>query len=254
MRVYADFEWELVYSTAYLRQDANRWAQEDATSHLGYRRIATRSYGIAYDARSGNILAAMGIQGAVVGAPNGEWTPVAVGRYAPTDFSFFAKARRMLSYWGFWAAVLPLALTMTSFGVALAYPEPSLKGLAAGGLALLLAFIALGAWRATDNVDIGPTVSADAHQFLLGAPAIGLAVCALSSACREERLWRLALPASAGVAVIAVLPFMLWLRDDLPLGLAMVSALVLTALAAFGLFRLLRRQQLRQSEQGEGEG
>ena len=103
----------LVYSAAYLREEANVWVQEHATSHLDVRKIATGPYSIAYHEPTGNVIAAMGIQGVLVGTPDGRWTPYAVGPYAPTDFSFSGKTGQLLSNIGFLTGVLTLALVMT---------------------------------------------------------------------------------------------------------------------------------------------
>ena len=112
-----DGESEMAYSTAHLRQDGNRWTQNVATFHLGRRDLTKEPLSIVYDERSDNLIAAMGIQGVVVGAPNGVWTRVAVGPYSPTDFSFSAKTGTLLSHPVFWALALGLSLTMC--GIAL---------------------------------------------------------------------------------------------------------------------------------------
>ena len=57
------------------------------------RVIGKRPYNLFYDDRSGNLIAAMGLQGVVVLAPDGTITRVAVGSYSPTDFSYHNKVR-----------------------------------------------------------------------------------------------------------------------------------------------------------------
>ena len=93
MRVDADGRSEEVYSAAFLREAGNVWVQEDDSGGTRPKVIATKPLGIVYDPRSGNLLVAMGIQGVVVGTPDGLWERVAVGGYYPTDFSFTAKTR-----------------------------------------------------------------------------------------------------------------------------------------------------------------
>ena len=66
------------------------------------RDIATRPRDFFYDGESGNLILAMGIQGVVVVAPDGNTTHVAVGRYSPTDFSFWSKTRTLFSSIAFW--------------------------------------------------------------------------------------------------------------------------------------------------------
>ena len=105
--------------TSHLGEDANLWVQERSTTQLGLREIATMPLGVVYDDRTGNIIAAMGIQGVVVGTPDGAWARYSVGRYRPTDFSFTAKARLLLSSVGFWLASLALSLSMTGSALVL---------------------------------------------------------------------------------------------------------------------------------------
>ncbi len=84
----------------------------------------------------------MGLQGVVVGRSDRVWTRHAVGRYSPTDFSFFAKTRLLLSNVGFLAAALAISLSMT--GVALSLSQyrrqdfPLLAGVPVSVLSLLI--------------------------------------------------------------------------------------------------------------------
>ena len=131
----ADGGEELAYSTSYLGREGNVWVQEHATTHLSVREITTMPYDMVYDERSGNVIAAMGIQGVLVGAPGGRWSPVAVGWYTPTDFSFSGKTRQLLSNAGFLAVMLALALTMT--GLSLLASTHGMTGAAAAPPRLL---------------------------------------------------------------------------------------------------------------------
>ena len=132
----------IAYASSYLQEEANLWAQEHSTTQLGLREMATGPLSIVYDKRTGNVIAAMGIQGVVVGRPDGMWTRYAVGRYSPTDFSFFAKTRLLLSNVGFLAAALAISLSMT--GVALSLSQyrrqdfPLLAGVPVSVLSLLI--------------------------------------------------------------------------------------------------------------------
>ena len=115
----ADGGSELVYSTAYMQEEGNVWVQERATARLDEREATTAPRRIVYDERSGNLVVAMGIQGVVVGTPDGVWTRHAVGRYSPMDFSFPNKTELLLSNIGFWAAALALSMSMTGIALVL---------------------------------------------------------------------------------------------------------------------------------------
>ena len=113
----ADGGSELAYSTAYMQEEGNVWVQEHATTRLDEREATTAPRRIVYDERSGNLIVAMGIQGVVIGAPDGVWTRHAVGRYSPVDFSFSGKTDLLLSNGGFWAAALALSLSITGMAL-----------------------------------------------------------------------------------------------------------------------------------------
>ena len=137
----------LAYSAAYLQEEANVWVQEHATSQLDIRKVAQRPYSIAYHDPSGNVIAALGIQGVLVGTPDGRWTPFAVGPYTPTDFSFSGKTGQLLSNPGFLAGMLALALVMTGSALLLAQYRmrdvPLLIGVVLTAAALLVGLPAL---------------------------------------------------------------------------------------------------------------
>ena len=119
LRIGADVtQEEVVYSTEYLEEDGNVWVQKVATEKLNKtRKIAYLPLGIVYDDITGNLVVALGIQGVVVGTPDGTWDRVAVGQFEPSDFSFVGKTRRFLSDLEFWTASLALCVSMTALGL-----------------------------------------------------------------------------------------------------------------------------------------
>ncbi len=111
----------VAYSARFLRELGNINLQRHVTRDLGPREITTELYSIIYDERSGNVVVAMGLQGAVVGTLDGQWTRVAVGRFAPTDFSIVTKVL-LLRDWELWLVALALAFSFTALAMALAEP------------------------------------------------------------------------------------------------------------------------------------
>ena len=118
---------EVAYSAAYLRERGNMNLQTNATRHIQEREITTRPYSIAYDHRTGNAVVAMGLQGIVVGTPDGRWTREAVGRYAPTDFSILHKLLFWRGDWVFWLIAVATALSFTALALALAEPASAFE-------------------------------------------------------------------------------------------------------------------------------
>ena len=154
-RLGADGRGEIVYSTAYLRGDANEWLQERDTRNMRRRVLANRPRAILYHADSGSVIATMGIQGVVVGTPDGRWRRVAVGVYSPTDFSFPAKARALAeSGWLVGAIALALSLSaLAAAAAASAYKYDMKKDGAFVALVALGVLVAIGAiWAAIEEV------------------------------------------------------------------------------------------------------
>ena len=117
--VTADNRREIVYTAAYLQNDANVWMQKNTTTNLGDRELGTEPYSVVYDERSGNVIVAMGLQGVLVGTPDGQWSRVAVGRHSPTDFSPSSKALQLLSSTSVWVTTICISLSMTLLSVVL---------------------------------------------------------------------------------------------------------------------------------------
>ena len=55
----------------------------------------------------------MGLQGVLVGSPEGEWSRVVVGDYSPTDFSLSGKSLALLSNLSVWVTAFALSVSMT---------------------------------------------------------------------------------------------------------------------------------------------
>ena len=138
-----DGQRELVYSTEYLRGDANRLMQQNDTQGFGRRFLTTRPQAILYHADSGNVIAAMGIQGVAVGTPDGRWRRVAVGDYSPTDFSFSAKTRALMES-GWLVGAIALTLSLSALTIAAAASAYEYKQDRAGLDAVYVILIALG--------------------------------------------------------------------------------------------------------------
>ena len=109
----------VVYSAAYLNEEANQWAQKYASRRLRVdisklydnpeAIIGQNPFNIAHDTRTGNVIVGMGLDGVLVGYPDGRWERAGVGEFVPMDFSFQAKARLMLSS-SFWYVTLAVSL------------------------------------------------------------------------------------------------------------------------------------------------
>lgn len=117
---------EVAYSAAYLQERGNINLQSRTTGHLGPRRVTTKPFSIGYDERTGNVVVAMGLQGIVVGTPDGRWTRKAVGRYTPTDFSIVRKLL-LLRDWVLWLVAGAAVLSFTALAMVLSEPTSAFE-------------------------------------------------------------------------------------------------------------------------------
>ena len=115
---------DVVYSAAYMEGKGNLRLQEIMTTDIEDR-IATKGLtDIAYEPLSGNIIVAMGLQGVLVGTPDGEWRRVRVGPYEPTDFSFIGRILP-LQDWRFALAALAVAVSFAGLAQAFGLRRPA---------------------------------------------------------------------------------------------------------------------------------
>ena len=78
--------------------------------------------------------------------------------------------------------------------------------------------------------------------FLVAVMAYVLAIASLAASWRELRHWQAVILSVAGMNVLVVMPFMLWLHVGIEGELAKASAIALTAVAAFLLASYVRRR------------
>lgn len=123
---------EVVYDAGYLRDKANLALQYRAT---GEEDLTKAPKSIIHDPDSGNLIVAMGWEGVVVIPPDGSTRQIAVGPYAPTDFSASSRLRLMATKVDFWVAALMVAVSFS--GVAIVLPRCREPELVFGAIATL---------------------------------------------------------------------------------------------------------------------
>ena len=249
------------YSTQYLRPSSARWIQEHETSHLDVREEVTdRARSITYDAPSDNVVVAMGLQGVVVGTPDGEWTRVAVGPCRPTDFSFSGKVGTLLNTADFRILVLfiPIAaitLTMAIAALQVGMPAGSwgrraipvaatvFAACAALAASLLLLMFDHNAISAFDYsalltaalVAVGFLTVLTAFALCLGVFANqGFLFCAIAVVA--------AVLAMAAVAAQVTLALIVWVNSDFNALFVKISIIAMAALTGYALQRYLTRK------------
>ena len=244
------------YSTKYLRSPSAQWLQESATTHLWPQSIAIAPDSIAYDTRSDHVLVAMGIQGVVVGTPDGKWTRVAVGNFRPTDFSFAGKFGIILGSgaFSFLALILPIAVVSLSMSVAaMRVGIPGGRIYAARIAATVFAVAAvlyagIMLWNLDNIMEPGISEGIDAIMMLmLLAFGWALAFIALSWCWRafSNRIF----PIAASVIALAtlvwqiLLVFLVWTNSDASLTFVKISVAIMAMLTGYALQHYLVRQE-----------
>ena len=235
-------DWELIYSTAHLKADANRWVQEQSVTQFVRKEIGTRPYSITYDVCSRNLIVAMGVQGVVVGSPDGQWSRVAVGDYSPTDFSFRGKALFLVSNFDVWliAFVLSLSMTEIALAVALFRSDIAVCGVISAMVAgdLLLRFA-----KPEEPITSLSLLSLIPYEAIVLTLGFLFAYLAIRPSWRQLRQWPAVLVAFAGMNGLVILVFLIWVQLGFGLTFARISAFILVALAAVALAAYLKRKQ-----------
>ena len=109
----------IVHSTLNLNRKADYRIFAVATDSIGvgFRRVTHLPTDIHYDAASGNLIVAVGLQGVLLMTPDGKWQRIGVDKYTPIDFSIANRAK--LIVFGEGLGTLSAALIIASLGFAL---------------------------------------------------------------------------------------------------------------------------------------
>ena len=247
-------EREVIYSAERLNDYSNVWARVIDTRERGsIRRLTRAPRAIAYDEASGNVAAAMGMQGVVVVAPDGSWRSVAVGPFEPTDFSFAAKLSNLRDSSFLWLA-FALAVSFTGLGMGpalLAHRRGTSDHTA--GIALMAAPAAIcslfiifaGLYPAGDALRANDLIWRETFNVpgLLKYPVGGIALVMVFSGVAANRPNRrqalTGVAAMVGMLLLVLLAFTLWLQVNSPLRLGDVFALLFLGLAALALHSIM---------------
>ena len=181
----------VVYSTKHLQGDGPAWVQERDKEQQTIRglwvpgvEITTNALGIVYDPQSDNVVAAMGLQGVVVGTPDGVWKPFAVGPHQPTDFSYLGTISLLMG------TFLTTAITLV-------------PAVMAGFVAIAGTLDPTAPYDKTADIRRQTAIALSVFAFLLAALQLGLSVQPPSSLAGE-----LPMVVHAGLATVTIT---LWL-------------------------------------------
>ena len=246
------------YSTTYLQDSHNEWLQAKQAERWPGRSLAFAPWAITYDPPSGNLVVAMGIQGAIVGTPEGEWVPVAVGDFVPVDsLSSARKAGYLLSSYNFWIAALafPMSMVILAFFIAhsrlrdpsgtpafVVGPFARAAMLFLVALSILLLFsVDLDPAR-QDSGGTDPTLDIIGFlKFFAAALVMGVGIGYLVTTRNRLRIPKLWATLGSYIAMIALvaLPFLAWLLLGISAWFASMAAFTLCFIIALALIQYL---------------
>ena len=244
-----------VYSMGYLLSPGARWLQEHGTSHLSPQFIATSPLAITYDAGSDNVIAAMGIQGVVVGTPDGKWTRVAVGPCRPTDFSIWGKLGILLGSDDFYILSLFLPVAVVALAMAIAAvrlgTDPgcraelvSITAIILAALAVLDAAILLWNFELYQGVADALDATMIKAAIVVGCGLVPLAFALCVGSFANERLLCGAIAvAMAALTIQVILALLVWVNSDFSPLFVKISVVIMAVLTGYALQHYLVRKE-----------
>ena len=243
-----DFEGkrETSYSAIVFNERADRIVIEAATVHWEERKTVIEPQAIHYDDRSGNVIVAMGLQGVVVGTPDGNWARVAVGPYYPVDFSVYGRLRR-LNQTVLWSMAFALSASLTVLAAILSLSNAdaaSRRGCLRATLdALAVCSFALALLAtATFSVSSGDfQEDFDSVVKILCGLAITGSIISAAGARPLWVHWRVVAVTFVGMLLLFEMSFFMWMSGVFKLYMAKIVAIVLMTIVAFALNKYLLR-------------
>ena len=247
---------ETVYDALPPRNGPDQWIQRHNARDLpGIPEPPSGPIAITYHPGSGQVIAALGIEGVVVGTDDGQWIPASVGLYGPSDYSNSAKIRALLSRPGLWLqlVITPLAMLNLMLGAAYVFRRKAaaanddgcrgmfglfclIWSLGFSGLILLvLSLDAVG----TENAELAAAVL----SIVFALPSAFLVIVLL-----WPRWWpmkyRIICGSLGATALVVFLTHFIWVQAGGELSLARTISLLSCAASAILLARYIARRTL----------
>lgn len=225
---------EIVFSTIIKNESRDLIALRASTINLGERIISVSPYSIYYDEARGNVILAMGLQGVIIGKPDGTWERKPVEDLKPLDYSIASRLSTMLRITELNFISAGLAASFTIFTLVLATRS------------------SIVSWKRfwlllTASIPVGVSIIALLQFSDMFNPSEAYALSGLTPFIA----WLLPIPfvfaisklkfltavitvivAFVGIFVLSEFPFFLWVNGIIDLDGAMLWALFLTTAGA----------------------
>ncbi len=235
---------QTVYSGEHLQEHVYQWVQAKSSGLHGHNELSLLPSSIVYDQSSGNLIASTGIRGILVGTPDGSWIPVAVGSYAPADFSRLGRVKTLFSTQEFWGAVLTfplsmIALTMLITRLRQEWPVELVFVLLALGV-VFVSIILSSIWIMALASASSEGGSLFVFAFISALALAGATGCAWR--IRWLNQWRAIMGSLLCMMAFMTFSFVVWLQAGGHSVFAALAAILLSAASSWMLGRILMRE------------
>lgn len=237
-------ETETAFTATVFNKRADTIAIEAATAETldnAYRIVTINPHSIYYSPKSDEVVAAMGLQGVVVGTANGKWTREGVGRFQPIDLSVFGRIKNVLTHSKLVAMALGLSGTLTALALLFAGCHKRALTKAIGAIFSIIPFIMAGYALVNYRVNsiYGKGIIDD---LIVGICvfALMLAAVALSASRPSRGQFTAAAYGFVGMAALFLFAFFIWMSGAIELTAAKAYAISAMAVVAIALCVYLR--------------
>ena len=237
-------ETETAFTATVFNKRADTIAIEAATAETldnAYRIVTINPLSIYYSRKSDEVVAAMGLQGVVVGTADGKWTREGVGRFQPIDLSVFGRIKNVLTHSKLMSMAFALSGTLTALALLFAGCHKRALTKAIGAIFSIIPFIMAGYALVNYRVNsiYGKGIIDD---LIVGICvfALMLAAVALSASHPSRGQLTAAAYGFAGMAALFLFAFFIWMSGAIELTAAKAYAISAMAVVAIALCVYLR--------------
>ena len=246
----------VVYSAAHRNTASAQVVLTKETAALAKERymeraVTTQPLGVALDARTGTVVAAMGLTGTVAIAPDGSSWQATVEEYQPVDLSPMVKAKAFVDEPSVWAA--SIALTVAALAAAIAasrLPRPMNADNVALVVLVVVPVTGITAWLASMIMNEAATVPepGGASIGLITAIAVALGLINIFSSRINAkplpaRFWYGTIAGAVAMLAATAMSYATWAYRD-P---AWPSAQLMAAVICATIAALIARWHIRHA-------
>ncbi len=237
-------ETETAFTATVFNKRADTIAIEAATAETldnAFRIVTINPHSIYYSPKSDEVVAAMGLQGVVVGTADGRWTREGVGRFQPIDLSVFGRIKNVLTHSKLVAMALGMSGTLTALTLLFAGCHKRALTKVIGAIFSIIPFIMAGYALVNYRVNsiYGKGIIDD---LIVGICvfALMLAAVALSASRPSRGQFTAAAYGFVGMAALFLFAFFIWMSGAIELTAAKAYAISAMAVVAIALCVYLR--------------